>query len=172
MNLICHRINQNPDPYLERLRQVARIDGDGCIVNAIIRNRQDEILVLRRSKERLMLPLCWDLPGGHVRSNETLEQGLIREVREEIGISLRSIDALIANWAWRFPTNSPQKMQQFDFLVTVEPGSSIDLNLDEFVESRWLASDELWLFQEFRAADDVAMRDVLRHAFNLMRTRT
>jgi mutator protein MutT len=168
MNLICHVIDQNPDAYLGQLRCNASAEGDGCIANAIIRNGRNEILVLRRSQNRSLLPLCWDLPGGHVENNETLEQGLHREVMEEIGVSLHSIDALIAHWAWRSPKSPHRKMQQFDFLATLEPGPPIHLNLEEFVESRWLASNELWLFQENRAADDVAMRDVLRHAFNLL----
>jgi len=30
----------------------------------------------------------WDLPGGHVEENETPEQCIVREIREEIGIAL------------------------------------------------------------------------------------
>lgn len=168
MKLIYHLINRNPDPYLAMLKKDACAHGDGCIANAIIRNERNEILVLRRSQNRSMLPLCWDLPGGHLKNNETLEQGLFREVIEEIGVPLMSIDALIAHWSWRTIKKPNRNMQQFDFLVTLEPGHAIHLNLNEFVESRWLASNELWLFQEYRAASDVAMRDVLRHAFNLM----
>jgi 8-oxo-dGTP diphosphatase len=162
MNFICHHIEKNPDPYLAQLRTKALDMGDGCIANAIIRNSNDEILV------RLIFPLCWDLPGGHINKGESLESGLVREVKEEIGVPLLSIDALIAHWSWTHPRYLKKRMQQFDFLATLGPKFTIQLNLEEFVESRWLAADELWVLQEYRSPDDLAMRDVLRHAFQLI----
>lgn len=168
MKLICRHISQTPDPYLARLKVEARDKGDQCIANAILRNSRDEILVLRRSKDRSMFPLCWDLPGGHIDKNESLESGLAREVKEEVGVPLLSIDALIAHWIWTHPKYPTQRMQQFDFLATLDPKVPIRLNLEEFVEARWLAVDELWMLQEYRAPEDKAMRNVLRHAFQLM----
>lgn len=168
MKLICRHLNETPDPYLAQLRLEAHDRGDHCIANAILRNSHNEILVLRRSKERLMFPLCWDLPGGHINRNESLEDGLAREVKEEIGAPLLSIDALIAHWIWVHPKYPAKRMQQFDFLATLDPSAPILLNLEEFVEARWLAATELRVLQEYRSPDDVAMRDVLRHAFQLI----
>ena len=33
----------------------------------------------------------WDLPGGFLESGETPEQGLVREVREELGVGVRRL---------------------------------------------------------------------------------
>ena len=45
-----------------------------------VRNLKDEILFIKRNN-------VWDLPKGFVEKGESLEQGAIREVEEETGIS-------------------------------------------------------------------------------------
>jgi len=50
-------------------------------------NTQNEILLLLRDDDadRIEYPNCWDIPGGHVEENESPEQCIIREMKEEIG---------------------------------------------------------------------------------------
>ena len=56
------------------------------IVNALLL-RRGTVLLARRSPHRKAYPGLWSFPGGHVEAGETLEQALIREAREEIGIA-------------------------------------------------------------------------------------
>lgn len=47
--------------------------------------------VIINSKNELMLGYCdktYQFPGGHLEDNETLEEGLVREVKEETGIDI------------------------------------------------------------------------------------
>lgn len=53
--------------------------------SAII-ERGGEYLMARRSDIG-----WWNLPGGGLEANETVEQGLEREVREEVGIAIRIV---------------------------------------------------------------------------------
>ena len=51
--------------------------------------------VIINSKNELMLGYCdntYQFPGGHLEENETLEEGLIREVKEETGIDIKDYD--------------------------------------------------------------------------------
>lgn len=51
---------------------------------AVIRDAEGRLLVVRRAKEPARGTL--DLPGGFVDPGETLTEGCLREVREELGI--------------------------------------------------------------------------------------
>lgn len=53
---------------------------------AFIVNERNELLVCRRGKEPAKGTL--DLPGGFIDMNETGEEGIIREVREETGLKV------------------------------------------------------------------------------------
>jgi 8-oxo-dGTP diphosphatase len=55
---------------------------------AIIRNEESEFLLLKRSEESHVDPGKWDLPGGKMEREEILENAIVREVREETGITI------------------------------------------------------------------------------------
>lgn len=57
-------------------------------VYALIRNENGEFLLLRRSENSRTNPGKWDLPGGKVNPDESLKEGVVREVWEETGISI------------------------------------------------------------------------------------
>ncbi|MBU2513719.1 NUDIX domain-containing protein [bacterium] len=56
---------------------------------AIIRNREDQILFTRRRFEPHIGKL--DLPGGFVDFDETLEEALQREIKEELNIEVQEL---------------------------------------------------------------------------------
>ncbi|MEN3324570.1 NUDIX domain-containing protein [Mariniflexile soesokkakense] len=52
-------------------------------------NKQGEVLLSQRSAKKTICPLMWDVSvAGHIDAGETPEQGAIREVQEEIGITV------------------------------------------------------------------------------------
>lgn len=58
-------------------------------VNAVIYNSRREILLTRRSTE-VREPGKWCLPGGHLDSGEDWIGALRREIREELGLRVKS----------------------------------------------------------------------------------
>jgi len=54
---------------------------------------QGRVLLIKRGKEPLRGR--WVVPGGTVEVGETLEQALVREVREETGLTVRPIEVVL-----------------------------------------------------------------------------
>ena len=61
---------------------------------AFIVNDKNELLVVKRGKEPAKGTL--DLPGGFVDMDETAEEGMTREIREETGLVVRDIKYLFS----------------------------------------------------------------------------
>ena len=67
------------------------------------------VLTAQRSAA-MSLPLKWEFPGGKIEAGETAEECLIRELREELGVSVFIGSAL-----------SPATHSYPDFTVTLYP---------------------------------------------------
>jgi 8-oxo-dGTP diphosphatase len=57
------------------------------VVAAALTNQAGEILLQKRPDGRQMAGL-WEFPGGKVDAGESPESGLVRELREELGIEV------------------------------------------------------------------------------------
>jgi 8-oxo-dGTP diphosphatase len=61
------------------------------VVAAALVRKDQHILVQQRAPHRSM-PGLWEFPGGKVEPGEAPEQALVREIDEELGISLDHAD--------------------------------------------------------------------------------
>jgi A/G-specific adenine glycosylase len=57
------------------------------IVTAAVMRRGDKVLIARRPSSGLLGGL-WEFPGGKVEPSESLQEGLAREIREELGTEI------------------------------------------------------------------------------------
>lgn len=58
------------------------------VVHIWIRNSQGKYLISQRSADRPTFPLMWECVGGSVLKGENSIDGAVREVKEEVGITL------------------------------------------------------------------------------------
>lgn len=62
------------------------------MVAAIVRSG-DRVLLCHRHPDRRWYPDVWDFPGGHVEDGEQPDQALRRELVEELGIDIGTVEA-------------------------------------------------------------------------------
>lgn len=61
------------------------------VVVGILLNSKNEVLIALRPPH-VVQPGVWEFPGGKIEEGETLENALIREFKEEIGIKITRIE--------------------------------------------------------------------------------
>ena len=57
-------------------------------VKAVIIRDGKDVLLLKRSKDSVIFPGKYDLPGGSVENGETLQEAMLREIEEETGLEV------------------------------------------------------------------------------------
>mgnify|MGYP003132271949 CR=1 FL=1 len=60
------------------------------VAKVVLIDKDNRILMLKRSDYMDRFAGEWDLPGGHLKQNESLFDGLCREVKEETGLSVEN----------------------------------------------------------------------------------
>jgi len=102
---------------------------------AIIVNSIGQVLVTQRSP-LMPLPLKWEFPGGKIEDNETAEECLIREIKEELNIEIEITSAL-----------SPNDHQYPDKLIRLLPfickQTRGEIVLKEHTDYKWLDVKDL-----------------------------
>ncbi len=71
------------------------------VVGAVIQNENGQILCAKRAGH-LSLGGYWEFPGGKIEENESHEQALIREIREEMGVEIE-VGELVADIYHEYP---------------------------------------------------------------------
>ena len=59
------------------------------VVSIVLINEVNEILLSKRPKKK-HLEGYWEFPGGKIETNESPEQALIREIKEELNIDINN----------------------------------------------------------------------------------
>lgn len=91
-------------------------------------------LLLARSKH--FAPGRYSVIAGFVEPGETLEETVVREIREEVGITIKDI-RYFGSQAWPFPHSL-----MIGFTATYHSGE-ISLNDREIEDARWFTADNL-----------------------------
>lgn len=125
------------------------------VVAGLLRDAQQRVLVTRRRPDQ-SLPDLWELPGGKVEPEETPEQALVRELREEIGVTVevgRIWDVLSHGYP------------DFDLLMLVYPCRIVagEVTPLEVAAAQWVPLEELPHF-DLLPADRPLIERLLRGA--------
>lgn len=96
--------------------------------------------IIERSGEYLMARRrdigWWNLPGGGLEAGETVDEGVAREVREEVGIEIRIV-RLVGVYS------KPQKSEVVLTFLCKPADDTSPTTSDEVSEVGWFAADRL-----------------------------
>lgn len=101
---------------------------------AIIKNQK--VLAMQRS-ETMTLPGLWEFPGGKIEADESEEEALVREIKEELNIDIEILDYVNeASYPYDFGTVCLKV-----YTAQIIEG---EISLEEHSDGKWLAADELY----------------------------
>jgi len=122
-------------------------------VAAAVIERSDRRLLIGQRRRRDSSPLKWEFPGGKVRSGETFEQALSRELLEELGVTLTKF-VEVATVRHHY-ANTPDELEIHFFAAQyAEP----DIAPHAFEQIAWVLPRELSNY-DFLAAN----RELIAH---------
>lgn len=85
--------NNNPT---EEIKEKTKAHDDGNFhrtAHIWVINNKNELLLQKRSATKKSHPNCWDISGaGHIRAGESVIEGAIRELKEELGVEATEKD--------------------------------------------------------------------------------
>lgn len=103
---------------------------DPCVL--VLIKKEDKILLVRhvqRSQDR------WTILAGYAEPGETIEETVIREVKEEVGINVKNI-TYRGSQSWPHPAQL-----MFAFTAEYESGD-ITLQPEEIVKAEWFDAND------------------------------
>lgn len=107
---------------------------------AFIYNSSNQLLIAKRAKTKNFLPDKWELLGGHTEFGETLQESLIRELKEELQIDIIVEDPF---YAFTYVSGDIHTVE-VDFFARISDNSSqIILNPEDHSEYNWIKADEV-----------------------------
>lgn len=122
----------------------------------------ERVFLPRRAATKKFLPNVYELPGGHIEFGESMEDGLRRELREELSISVDVGDPFAA-FTYLNEVKGSHSIEVIYFVTSRDPIEQITLNPDDHSTAGWFTVDELaQVYGVDKGHDDPEYRAVRR----------
>jgi 8-oxo-dGTP diphosphatase len=119
------------------------------IVVAAVIVKDKSVLLLKRRKDEEAFPGIWEFPSGKREFGESSVEALIREVKEETGLSI-IVDNSI--YVFEYIVEKPDEVRdvtQINFIARLaNPNQEIRINKKEHEEARWFSKEEILSLKE------------------------
>jgi mutator protein MutT len=108
---------------------------------ALIVNDQGQILLIKRSATCRNEAGFWSKPGGTLEFGEKIEDMVVRECREEVGVEVEIVEYL--THTEHFVEDQKEHWVSFNYLVKIISGEPSNLEPDRHDEIGWFDLDNL-----------------------------
>jgi len=115
--------------------------------------KEGKVLATQRSEE-MNLPLKWEFPGGKIDANESDQECVLREIKEELNIDIEILKKL-ANQPFDY---FELKINLIPFIAKYLSG---EITLTEHKDYKWLTKAEL-RFLDWAPADIPVLNEFLK----------
>lgn len=121
--------------------KIINMKGYGLTVRGVIKNNDNEILIVKRHPKSKTDPEMWELPGGKVEKGEHFIDALIREIKEET-----DLDCEVGDFCEAVQNDYMHKrtVQLIMYLKDIKGNVKIS---EEHTEWKWAGLDELKTLQ-------------------------
>lgn len=114
------------------------------VVAAVIKDENEKILITQRNLKKAQGGL-WEFPGGKIEPNETRENAIVREIKEELDIDIE-VKSYLSEKVFNYPEKDIN-------LIALECKKiNGEIRLLEHEDYKWVSKNELENFQ-FAPAD-------------------
>ena len=114
------------------------------VVAAVIKDENEKILITQRNLKKAQGGL-WEFPGGKIEPNETCENAIVREIKEELDIDIE-VKSYLSEKVFNYPEKDIN-------LIALECKKiNGEIRLLEHEDYKWVSKNELDNF-EFAPAD-------------------
>ena len=136
--------NNNPTGEIKEKVQAHEDGNFHRTAHIWIMNNKKELLLQKRSATKKSHPNCWDISGaGHIKAGETVLEGAIRELNEELGIKINGGDLKFI--ATVKSTKNPKNME-FAYVYLLRCNEKVENYIfedDEVSEVKYVYFEEL-----------------------------
>lgn len=111
------------------------------ITACVFLHKDGKLFLAKRSDSKTLFPGQFEVPGGHIEFGETIEDGLKREIREELHIEINLGE--IFNAFTYLSYNNTAHSVEIDYIATMKnPNDQILLNIEDHTEYKWVTQTE------------------------------
>jgi 8-oxo-dGTP pyrophosphatase MutT (NUDIX family) len=122
-------LNESGEPTTPRLAATVVVVRGGA--------ERLEVLMGRRTPKARFMGGAWVFPGGSVDGDEDLRATAVREVQEEVQVTLPDPGALVPFARWITPPEVSIRFDTYFFLAVAPDGAEATPDGAEIVDARW-----------------------------------
>ena len=120
-------------------------DAYHLVVHIWIKNSEGKYLMTQRSPNKKTYPLKWECVGGAVLQGESSIHAAIREVKEEVGITLNPVEGRLVFTQIRDIVEG-RRINDINDIYLFEYDGNVDFSqatTDEVADIRWMSKTEI-----------------------------